>query len=403
MTVAASRPFCMKNNLTRPLALAITFAASAAIGADATPKKDKPAKAAPAEAKAEAKPGAVKNQEKPAAPATAEAKPTVKLPEGVLATVDGDPIKSAVVEQTFQQVMARQGMPADAMPPGQKKQAYQMILDNLITERIIVKASAATKVSDEQVDAEFAQIRKQRGGTDEEIKKELEKMGMSIESVKKDLRAQMQQRNWMEAQIKGKVADANDADAKEFYEKNPQHFEQPEQVRASHILFMAKADATPEQVTAAMKKAEAAIVRAKTEDFAKLAGELSEEPGAKERGGDLNFFPRKGMMVEPFAEAAFKLKKDEVTAEPVRTQFGYHVIKATDRKAGSKQSLDDAKAKILGYLTNEKKRAAIDMLIADLRTKSKIEIATPAPEPEPAAEKKPVEATTPPVSAPPAK
>ncbi len=415
MTVAASAPFRMKTNRTRPLTLAITLAAATvAIGADAPAKKDKAAKTAPAktapaepkaeakpEVKAEAKPEAVKTEDKPAAPAAAEAKPTVKLPDGVAATVDGEAIKSTDVDQAFQQVMSRQGMPPDAIPAGQKKQAYQMILENLITERIIVKASADAKVADAEVDAEFKRLSKDHG-SEADITKELAKMGMTIEGVKKDLRKQMQQQSWMDGQIKGKFTATTDADVKDFYEKNPKYFEQPEQVRASHILFMAKQDATPEQVKEALKKAEAATVRAKKEDFAKLAGELSEEPGAKERGGDLNFFPRTGAMVEPFAEAAFKLKKDEVTAEPVRTQFGYHVIKATDRKAASKQPLEAAKEKILGFLTDSKKREAVTKLVADLRAKSKIEIAEIKEEPAPAAEKKPVEAVTPPVSAPPA-
>ena len=389
MTVAASAPFRMKTNRTRPLTLAITLAAATvAIGADAPAKKDKAAKTAPAktapaepkaeakpEVKAEAKPEAVKTEDKPAAPAAAEAKPTVKLPDGVAATVDGEAIKSTDVDQAFQQVMSRQGMPPDAIPAGQKKQAYQMILENLITERIIVKASADAKVADAEVDAEFKRLSKDHG-SEADITKELAKMGMTIEGVKKDLRKQMQQQSWMDGQIKGKFTATTDADVKDFYEKNPKYFEQPEQVRASHILFMAKQDATPEQV--------------------------KEEPGAKERGGDLNFFPRTGAMVEPFAEAAFKLKKDEVTAEPVRTQFGYHVIKATDRKAASKQPLEAAKEKILGFLTDSKKREAVTKLVADLRAKSKIEIAEIKEEPAPAAEKKPVEAVTPPVSAPPA-
>ena len=411
MTVAASAPFRMKTNRTRPLTLAITLAAATvAIGADAPAKKDKAAKASPAktapaaakaEAKPEAKPEAAKAEDAPAAPAAPVAQPTVKLPDGILATVDGEPVKTEEVEQFYQRAMAQRKMNANAIPPGQKKQAYQMIVENIVADRIITKASAEAKVTDAEVDAEFKRLSKEHG-TEEDIKKELAGMGMTIEGVKKDLHKQMQQQSWMEAQIKGKFAAATDADAKKFYDGNPSFFEQPELVRASHILFMAKEDATPEQVTAAMKKAEAAIVRAKKEDFAKLAGELSEEPGAKERGGDLNFFPRQGAMVEPFAEAAFKLKKDEVTAAPVRTQFGYHVIKATDRKPGGKQPLEAAKEKILGYLNDGKKREAITKLVGDLRAKSKIELAEIKEEAAPAVEKQPVEAATPPVSAPPA-
>lgn len=64
----------------------------------------------------------------------------------------------------------------------------------------------------------------------------------------------------------------------------------------------------------------------KGEGFSNLARELSIDKGSAKRGGDLGLFGR-GMMVKPFEEAAFKLKKGEVTTEPVRTEFGYHIIK----------------------------------------------------------------------------
>jgi peptidyl-prolyl cis-trans isomerase C len=89
-------------------------------------------------------------------------------------------------------------------------------------------------------------------------------------------------------------------------------------------------------------------------------------------------------MVEEFAAAAFKLKKDEITEEPVRTQFGYHIIKVTDRKPPGKQTLDEAKPQILAHLTRERKRVAIDGVIAGLRSGAEVKInlpgeAAPAP------------------------
>jgi peptidyl-prolyl cis-trans isomerase C len=255
-----------------------------------------------------------------------------------------------------------------------------MLLDDMINEHLMDKACADVKVEPAAVDAEFAKILKARNATEEEAKKELAQMGMTIEKVKADIQNRMRQRQWVDDQIKGKTSDASDADAKDFYEKNPQHFDQPEQIRASHILFRLEADASPEKVTATLKKAEGALERAKKEDFAKLAGELSEEPGAAERGGDLNFFPRKGAMVEPFAEAAFKLKTGEISPEPVRSEFGYHIIKATDRKAGGKQPFEEAKPQIIAFLSRDRKRMAIDEVIAAMRQKAdvKVNIAEPA-------------------------
>jgi len=345
----------MKFHRPHPIALAVSIAAAAvAISADTKPKT-----------------------------VTATATVTAKvagaaLPADVMAVVNGDPIKTGEVEEAFARAIAGRGMQPGAVPPDQKQAAMRMLLNDMINERLLTKASAGVKVEDAAVDAEYAKIREARKSTDEDVKKELAQMGMTIESLKANIQKRMQQRQWVDEQTKGKAAEATEPDAKDFFEKNPQHFEVPETVRASHILFRLEADASPEKVTATLKKAEAALGRAKKEDFAKLAGELSEEPGAAERGGDLNFFPRQGAMVEPFAEAAFKLKKDEVTPEPVRTQFGYHIIKVTDRKAPGKQTFDQAKPQILAYLTRERKKMAIDELIGGLRSKADVQINAPA-------------------------
>ncbi len=395
----------MKLNRTRPLTFIASLAAAAAvIGADTTPKKDaKPAKAA-APAKGEAAPASPKAD----APAPSE----------LLASVDGEKIMSGDVEKAFAQIAAQRGAAPDSIPAEQKKMMMGMLVQDLINEKLLNKACASVKVTPEEVDTEFNNILKQRGGDLAAAEKELAQMGMTVAGVKKDIGQRMQQRRYVDEQTKGKVQDPTDAEAAAFFEKNPQYFDIPaqgEQLRASHILFMLKPDDAPEKVTAALKKAEAAIGRAAKEDFATLAGELSEEPGAKERGGDLNFFPKEGMMVKEFADAAYQLKKGEVSKEPVRSQFGYHVIKVTDTKPAQpagKQKLEEAKPKILTFLGKEKQRAAIDSMIAGLRAKAKIELSAAAqppaiqsvstapataPAPQP---RVPVEAVTPPVSAP---
>lgn len=88
-----------------------------------------------------------------------------------------------------------------------------------------------------------------------------------------------------------------------------------DKIKCSHILVNKQSEAL--QVLERLKKGES---------FAELARELSTDRGSGKRGGDLGFFGR-GQMVKPFEEAAFKLKKGELTKEPVKTQFGYHIIK----------------------------------------------------------------------------
>ena len=91
-----------------------------------------------------------------------------------------------------------------------------------------------------------------------------------------------------------------------------------DRIKCSHILVKKRSEAVA--IIERLKKGES---------FANLARELSIDKGSGKRGGDLGVFGR-GMMVKPFEEAAFKLKKGEMTLEPVKTEFGYHIIKRVD-------------------------------------------------------------------------
>jgi peptidyl-prolyl cis-trans isomerase C len=193
----------------------------------------------------------------------------------------------------------------------------------------------------------------------------------------------MRQTKWMQAQVAGKDT-VTEADAKKFYDSNTKEFANPDLVKASHILIRVPDGATPDQVKAAENKAKAAIVRAnKGEDFSKLAGELSEEPGAAQRGGDLGYFP-KDKMVPEFADAAFAQKVGSVSATPVKTKFGYHVIKVTDKKPAGTATFDEAKTQIIQFLQAQKRRQIFKGIMQDLRQGAKVESTLPPPAVAPA-------------------
>jgi peptidyl-prolyl cis-trans isomerase C len=131
----------------------------------------------------------------------------------------------------------------------------------------------------------------------------------------------------------------------------------PEQeVRARHILVENEDEA---------KKAFARVKGG--EDFAKVAGELTKDPGSKAEGGDLGFFT-KDRMVEPFAETAFKLEPGQVS-EPVKSQFGWHVIKVEEKRAKPVPSFEEMQEQVNAYLG---RKAQQDMIVG-LRQKAKIE------------------------------
>lgn len=132
---------------------------------------------------------------------------------------------------------------------------------------------------------------------------------------------------------------------REFYDQHPERYNQPERVRARHVLLRVAPGASEEEVAQVRTRAEAALARIQGgEDFAAVASELSEDPGSKAQGGDLGFFAR-GQMVPAFEEVAFSLEPGQ-TSELVKTDFGFHVIRVEERKAAEQRSFDDAAREI---------------------------------------------------------
>ena len=153
---------------------------------------------------------------------------------------------------------------------------------------------------------------------------------------------------------------STDVAAKAYYDEQVKLLKPVEEVRARHILVEGEEDA----------KAIHARVKA-GEDFAKIAGEASKDPGSGQQGGDLGFFSKEQMVPE-FAEAAFAAKAGEI-AGPVKSQFGWHVIKVEERRVKPLPTFDAVKDRVMQALANK----AQSDLIAELRKKAKIEMAKP--------------------------
>ncbi len=164
-----------------------------------------------------------------------------------------------------------------------------------------------------------------------------------------------------------------------------------EEVRARHILF--RADPKDEKAQAeAQARAQAAVERIKKgEDFATLATELTEDPSGKENGGDLDYFT-KDQMVPEFANIAFQMQPGQVS-NPVRTPFGWHIIKLEDRRNRPVPEFDKVRQQIETFLV----RRGQTELITQLREKAKIDRLDQKGAPAPAMNRRPqVELTPPP-------
>jgi peptidyl-prolyl cis-trans isomerase C len=151
----------------------------------------------------------------------------------------------------------------------------------------------------------------------------------------------------------------NDIHGTEFYENNKRLWTSNEKVRASHILIKLGDNATPMQTNTAMKKIMVIIAKYnKGTKFEELAKKHSEAPNSQ-MGGDLGFFGL-GEMAKPFEEAVFNMNVGEISSEPVKTRFGLHIIKVTDKVEKQTKSYNEVKDEIFQTLRNLKKQNLIN-------------------------------------------
>ncbi len=357
---------------------AATPAASPAATPAATPLST-PAASTPAPAVDAATP----TEQAPAATetpsASGERSANVELKDPV-ATVNGETITKAQLDEAFEKAVQMTGVKVGDLTSEQKVEGYRQLLDELITEKLVTKAATGVTVPQAEIDAQIAKIKAQFP-SEEDFSKQLAQVGQSPEQLSETIKKMLQQQHWLESQIAGKT-DVTDEEAKKFYEANKTEFQQPDTVKASHILFLVNKDDSQDVVNQKLEAAKAAEARAKKgEDFNKLAKELSEEPGAKESGGDLGFFP-KDRMVPEFAEAAFNQKVGDIS-DPVRTQYGWHIIKVIDKKPAGTLPYDDVKAQLMTYLKAKKQEEAAQALLKSLRSSAQIESTLPPPSPSP--------------------
>lgn len=188
------------------------------------------------------------------------------------------------------------------------------------------------EVDQAQVSARLEKIKQKYQG-EEQLKQQLARNNMTMDSLRSTIASQLQAQT-LRQQLADRAEAPSEAEIEEYSQEN-------RRIRAQHILLRAGENAADSKVDSARQAASALIDSAEGgADFAELARRHSEGPSASE-GGDLGFFTE-DQMVEPFSEAAFALSDSgDVAPEPVRTRFGFHVIRLTN--AG--EPMDTSKAR----------------------------------------------------------
>jgi peptidyl-prolyl cis-trans isomerase C len=180
----------------------------------------------------------------------------------------------------------------------------------------------------------------------------------------------------------GKQALTDDAMHK-VYDEAVKQMGDEQEVHARHILIRAAAN-DEKASKAAEDKIKAIIARLKKgEDFAKVASEVTEDPSGKANGGDLGYFT-KDQMVPEFSTVAFKLDKGQIS-DPVKTQFGWHVIKVEDKRVKPAPKFEEVKAQLEQYVTRKAQADLVTSLRANAKIEKMYKTETPAAPSDPAA------------------
>ncbi|USK31932.1 peptidylprolyl isomerase [Bacillus sp. F19] len=235
-------------------------------------------------------------------------------------------------------------------------QGGTQLVDYLITEKIIEQESDKKDItiSNDAVEEEYQTVIASYGG-EEAFIQQLETSGATVEDVKKDLETNLKIEKLLEPEIK-----ISADEMKTYFDENKESFAEPEQVKASHILV--KDEAAAKEVK---EKLDGGA------DFSELAKEYSTDTSNSENGGDLGYFA-KGEMVAEFEEVAFAMKEGEIS-DPVKTEFGYHIIKFEDKKAASEAVYEDKKKEIKETLFDQKKQTAYTTWLDEKKEEYEIE------------------------------
>lgn len=253
-------------------------------------------------------------------------------------------------------------------------QLKEDVLQQLIDVNIMYNEAEKENLlpTDKEVEEKYKEIKTQID-SDEEYKKSLEEAGIDDAYIKKEQKQILALENYQENFLKEN--EVTDEEAKKYYDEHQDEFYLDE-VRASHILISTRNEnnepLSTEEKEKAKQKAEEILAKVKAgEDFATLAKENSDDTGSAANGGDLDFFG-KGVMVEEFETAAFGLDVGEIS-ELVETDYGYHIIKVTDKKQGQ-EPFEDVKEEIKTNLEQEEFTSNLEKLTSEAKIEKNEEV-----------------------------
>ncbi|MCG8512990.1 MAG: peptidylprolyl isomerase [Halanaerobiales bacterium] len=246
----------------------------------------------------------------------------------------------------------------------------KIVIEGLIMEKLLVgeaeerNLTISQEKQDEIFNRQIEYILTQQGMTEEQLVEALKGEGFDSLEAYKEAFLQNNEKQFLLGELQNAILDPLSVDIQDveaYYNENIEQYNYEAEIRASHILLE-----TEEKALEVLDKINNGA------DFAELAREYSTGPSG-EKGGDLGFFGQNSNMDKDFKDAAFALELNKVS-KPIKTQFGYHLIKVTEMKEAGTTTFEEAKDTINEQLLSAKKQEKWNEFVTELREKAEIEI-----------------------------
>ena len=298
-----------------------------------------------------------------------------ELVDRVAAVVNNQVIAWSEVEQRAAPELQRVAAERDPARRGKlREQVMRAAVEQLVGDKLldVEVREFNIDVTDAELDVALEDVRRQNNREPEQFVQLLAEEGYTLESYKAFMRKHLARLKLVNLKVRSRVKVSEEDLRAEYARFSRMEGEDPE-VHARHILVKVDPGAPAEKVKAAEEKAQALAAEARRPgvDFVELAKAKSEGPSAPD-GGDLGFFKR-GMMVPEFDKVAFTLQPGEVS-DPVRTRFGFHVIRVDERRAAEVAPFEDVKDQLRERLLRGQMEKYTAQYVQELKQKASVEI-----------------------------
>ena len=242
-------------------------------------------------------------------------------------------------------------------------------LDELVKQKLMKQEakerglSVSQKEKEKRFQQHISQIKNRYKMSEDQLMQTLKKQGIKSLDQYKKMFLSNNANNMLISKLREDVVDkveVSDKEIKEHYNKNKNMYKQEEQVKASHILVDTKEKA--KEVKNKLNNGS---------NFKEMVKEYSTDKGSVENGGDVGYFKENGQMVSSFSKAAFKLNVGQIS-DPVKSQFGYHIIKVTDKKEAKTQTLEEVKNQIKQSIKKSRQSDVWNKFVKQLREEAEV-------------------------------